>query len=165
MLMPLWILSQNITLTPAQETRVKQIFTPEKIIDISKAIDNEQRQYLEILSLQGKIDSLKILAQKKDVIIAGFVNEISTLNKSIQALSAEEDTVSDNQLKDARKPFLGLHLSGRAQTQEIQLDRLMFSIDLSYTFEKINFGASVWTQYELDKSTFYYGPFIEYKFF
>jgi len=165
MLMPLWIQSQSITLTPTQANRVKEIFTPEKIIDVSKAIDNEKRQYQTIIELQHKIDSLKVLAQKKDVIIANFISEISQLNKSIQDLSKQSDEVSDTELKSAKKPFLGLHLTGRAQTQELQLDRLMFSVDLSYSLKKLSFGATTWTQYELGKSEFYYGPFVEYKFF
>ena len=163
--MPLWILAQSIVLTPAQETRVKQIFTPEKIIDISKAIDNEKRQYQEILSLQAKIDSLKTIASKKDVLISKFTSEVLALNKIIRELSSQEDDIADEQLDYVKAPFLGLHLKGRVQTQDIQVDRLMFSVDLSYSFRKLEVGATAWTQYNTVNSSFYYGPFIEYKFF
>lgn len=169
MLMPLWILSQNTGLTPEQESRVLEVFTPEKIIDVSKAIDNEKRQYVIILQLQSKIDSLKALAAEKDIIISDFKNEIVSLNKDLERVNNEENDVADAQLKNAKKPFLGLHLTTRVYSQKFQTDKLSLQTNLYYKLEKLTLGISFWGQHEpvLDtfEHNFYYGPYIEYKLF
>lgn len=165
--MPLWIQSQTIHLTPAQETRVKQIFTPSKIKDISKGIQNERRQQLVIQSLQSKIDSLKFLASAKDIIITNYGNEILLLNNKIRNINNEENEVADNQLKDARKPFLGLHLKVRAALIEFEPSTINYYSSLSYDLKKFSVGIMLWTNSttELPQRNVFYGPFIAYNIF
>lgn len=168
--MPLWILSQTTDLTKEQKTRVLEIFTPEKIIDVSKAIDNEKRQYTVILELQAKIDSLKALAAVKDKIITQFRDDIVSLNAEIERITKEENDVADTQLKKAKKPFLGLHSTIRIHTQGFQTDKISGQANVYYKFEKLTLGVSSWSQSEpvfdgTFKQNFYIGPYLEYKLF
>lgn len=170
MLIPLWTLSQNIDLTPEQKARVEYIFTPQKIIDVSKGLDNEKRQAIHIKELEQKIDSLKAISLRKSDLINKFITEISNLNKIITDLNREEDEVSDDQLDDARKPFLGLHLKAGIVVQQFQLQQFNGFIDLTYDFDKVSIGVKGWTNsVSLPDNTIttnlYYGPFVTYKFF
>ena len=169
MLMPLWILSQNITLTKEQESRVKEIFTPEKIIEVSKGLDNEKRQSIVIEELQSKIDSLKVISVKKDKLIDGYIKSINNLSIKILALNEEEEDVSDDILKNAKKPFLGLHFKLGVIAQEFKLERFNAFADLSYDLSKFSVGVKGWSQSLLieDKITnqLFYGPFLVYKIF
>jgi len=160
LLMPLWTLSQTTSLTPEQKRRVTKIFTADKILDVSKAIDNEKRKEMEIIQLQDKIDSLKVLAQKKDVLIDSFTSEIITLNNFIRELSKEEDEVADEQLKNAKKPFLGLHLNAGILSRELTSD-LSLQVDLSYKLDKFSVGFRSWSR----DVGITYGPYVNYKFF
>jgi len=158
-------------LTPNQTSRVQEIFTPSKIKDLAKGIQNERRQRLVIISLQDKIDSLKTVAFSKDKIISKYGNEIIHLNEQLRKTNDEENEVADIQLKDAKKPFLGLHLYTRAVVQNFEPSTINFSATLSYDLKKFSVGMAAWsTSMSNDagntfKSTMFYGPFVEYKIF
>jgi hypothetical protein len=159
-------------MTPAQEKRRNEIFTAEKIIDISKAIDNEKRQYETIIELQFKIDSLKAIAIKKDSLVMAFSNQISVLNSELLRINNEENNVSDDELKIAKKPFLGFHSRARINLQELDYKKINFSINLSYDFKFVSLGIYGET-FSVRETNFsksfntemYYGLFIEYKIF
>lgn len=163
--------TQDVKPTQSQKKRIQQIFDSNYIIESSIIISNEEKQYKIIKKLEAKIDSLKNIAFIKDEIINKYGDEIILLNKKIRAINNEENNVSDNQLKQAKKPFLGLHLKTKLTLQEFQINRINFSINLSYDFKTISIGLRGWTQSILDplivqyKSEIFYGPFIEYKIF
>ena len=162
--------SQTIQPTKEQQAIINTLFTPEKIIEYSKVISNESVQYTIIKNLEAKIDSLKVLASQKDEVILKYGTEIVALNNLIRDTNNEENEVADNQLKDAKKPFLGLHLDIQLQTRQLELNHAMFSTNLYYRLKKVTFGATLWTQSEsTDGNTFtnkvYYGPFVKYNIF
>jgi len=166
--------TQNVKPTQSQEKRIQQIFDPSYIIETSVIVSNEEKQYEIIKGLESKIDSLKSAALSKDRIISKYGNEIILLNQQIRDANNKENNVADNQLKQAKKPFLGLHLRSRLIVQEFKLERINLSLNLSYDLKKFSFGISgqSFTTPNLDninnityESKFYSGAFIEYKFF
>lgn len=164
------MLSQVITMTPEQLERRDKIFTAEKIIDISKAIDNEERQYVEIIGLQNKIDSLKAIVKEANSSAIAFSNEIDRLRKELRDVNDEMDEVNDDRVKNAKKPFLGLHSYARIKLQEFDYKKINFHLNLSYDFKYVSLGVYGETfSFELEPRKYdtevYYGIFAQYKIF
>lgn len=165
-----FVFSQSIQPTKEQQIAIDSLFTPEKIIEYSKTISNEKEQYKIIKSLEAKIDSLKSAALKKDLLVQNYINEIKFLNDEIYRLNNEENDVSDTQLDNSKKPFLGLHLKSRLFLQEFKLNRVNFSLNLSYDLKQFSFGVngqslSIQNTNNTYESKLFYGAFIDYKIF
>jgi hypothetical protein len=158
--------------TKEQQSKIDAIFTADYVIETSKIVSNEAIQHDLIKLLESKIDSLKIIAKKKDEIITKYGNEIILLNNQIRQTNLEENEVADNQLKQAKKPFLGLHLKTRLTFQEFDVSKMNFSGNLSYDLKKFSVGLSGWTQSIQDinnptsyNSEMFYGAFVQYNIF
>lgn len=164
------ILSQTITLTPEQIKKRNEIFTAEKIIDISKAIDNEKRQYEVIIDLQNKIDELKAIAKKKDSLVVAFSNENKILLKKLSEVRGDIDQNNEDILDQVKKPFLGLHSRAGLKVQEFDYKKINFYLNLSYDFKFLSLGLYGETfSMQMDPNKYQtevnYGLFIEYKIF
>lgn len=163
--------SQSTKITQAQKEKIENIFTADYIIEISAIISNEKHQIEIIKSLEKKIDSLKTLSKSKDILISKYAKDVIQLNEVIRDVQQKEDVVSDNQLKASKKPFLGLHLKLRSESENFDLKRINFSVNLSYDLKDFSIGIKGAVNQIPDinnnvyKSEFYYGPFIEYKIF
>lgn len=162
-------MSSQTTTTPKQDRRIKAIFTPEKIIDISKGLSNEERQRLQIDSLQ-KIIALKenIIEQLKQEHLT-TLTEIAKSNTIAKESTEEVDKISDEQLKKERFKWAGLHLYGGFETPKIDFRNIELNMELMYEFERFEFGVKGigGATEQLDKTEFVFDYFIKvrYKFF
>lgn len=163
------MLSQVIDTTPQQKKRIEEIFTPEKIVEVSKGLSNEQRQKLEIDSL------LKIIIFKDDIIEqireehVKTLTEIAKANAIAKETTKEVDEISDEQLRKERFKWKGLHLYGGIEVPNFEFNSISINTELMYELERIEFGLkgsfeqntiSVDTNYE-----FIYYLKLRYKFF
>ena len=158
-------------MTPAQKKRVQEIFTPEKIIDMSKGLDNEQRQYGVILELQDKIDSLQTIVRDMKSLAMVFSSKIDSLQGRLNDINSEKDKISDKRIKNAKKRFLGLHSKARLSFVDMDYRKINGMATLYYDFDILSVGAFLQNftfrpesspKYE---TQFFYGIFIEYKIF
>lgn len=165
--MTLSMLSQNTDTTKEQKKRIKQVFTPEKIIDISKGLSNEQRQSVQIDSLQKIIDA-------KDKIISDLkaehlktLTEIAKSNKVVKETTSEVDSISDHQLKKERFRWKGLHLYGGVEIPDFNFESTQINSELMYELEKVEFGFKAAFQQLEPESGLKFATFIKlrYKFF
>ena len=105
MLTALWTQSQNINMTPAQKQRVVDIFTAEKIIDISKAIDNEKRLTDSIKVLEKRIETLKSNNKSYRYQNKLLTDEILSLNTFIRENFNLVSSISDEDSPKFKIPF------------------------------------------------------------
>lgn len=99
--MTLSMYSQTIPLTPQQEQRIRDLFTPEKIIEYSKSLSNEERQRDTILSLENKIKELKLINKSLYENTKKTLIKIDNLNTSIESMNL----TYLNNLKEKSKLF------------------------------------------------------------
>lgn len=134
------MLSQVTDITKEQKQRIEEIFTPEKIIEISKGLSNEQKQDSVIIArdkqiqeLQSKIEALK--EEHKNTLVA-----IAKENKKAQETTQEIDSISDHQLKTEKLKWSGLHLYVGAEVPEFTFKNTFINVELMYEFRKLHFG-------------------------
>ena len=154
-------------MTPEQIQRRNEIFTAEKIIDVSKAIDNEREQYKVIRSLEAKIDSLKHLAKQKDLKIKEYVAENTKLSLAVSDLNNRIIQTQQEETKAAKKLFFGLNLKGRVFSQDFEFKQFGYNFSLSYNLKNIDVGImhqSLFQESALNNNSFN-GIFIQYNFF
>ena len=139
-LFSLQALSQTTNITKLQKERIKAVFTPAKIIDISKAISNEERQAKEIDSLHAIIDFKEnVIEELKKEHLKTLV-EIAKYNETAKETTEIVDDISDNQLKKERNRWKGLHLYAGVETPKFEFTQIYFNTELMYELEKFEFG-------------------------
>jgi len=162
------MLSQNTDITKEQKKRIKEVFTPEKIIDISKGLSNEQRQAIQIDSLQKMLDEKdKIIEALKEKHLE-TLTEIAKNNQIIRETTSQVDSISDHQLKKERFRWKGLHLYGGVEIPDFELQTTQFNAELMYEFERFEFGLKAAVQQlEPNTSGLQFTPLVKlrYKFF
>lgn len=141
LLTTLSISSQTISITKEQKQRINKIFTPEKIIDISKGLSNEKRQDSilvikdnQIKELQAKIEALR--EEHKKTLIS-----IAKQNKIAKNASSEEDKVSDDILKKEENKSKGFHLFVGAEIPNFNFGNSGFNSELMYQFSDFDIGV------------------------
>lgn len=162
-------LSQATGITPNQKKQIEDIFTPEKIIEVSKGLTNEKRLSDSIVSLQKKIKNLKEISDEQDRRIDVLTLELIAANQFIRNSIDQVDNIADEELRFAKKPFLGLHLRGRIDLMQFDYKQPNLSVTLSYDLESISIGTSFFTlgvpnnnEYTITGT---YSVFAAYKFF
>lgn len=165
-LIPLWTLSQNIGITPEQKQRIDEIMTPEKIIDLSKCITNEQRLIREIKQREAQIDSLKALLDFVREDYTNTLEEIAKANKTAQDSSNDIDSIADNQIKKIKFNWTGLHFYGGIETDQFRFNDMSFNAELMYEEKRFHIGLKGFTEKPEGKEfIFNYGLKLRYKFF
>ena len=157
--------TQNIKPTKEQENRIKEIFTPDYIIESSKPISivSEQDSVITVRDKQIKELEAKVEALKKEH-VKTLVN-IAKENKIAKDASEEVDDITDSILKLEKLKWSGLHFYGGIEAEEADLQRLRFNTELIYTMNKINFGAKLESYSTDEKTQFRYLLKANYKFF
>lgn len=133
-------LSQVTNITKEQKNRIKTIFTPARIIEISKGISNEERQVKEIDSLQKIIDFKDSVIEELKKEHLKTLTEIAKFNKTAKETTEVVDDISDNQLKKERNRWKGLHLYAGLEIPEIKFTNPEFNSELMYELERFEFG-------------------------
>ena len=133
-------LSQTTNITELQKERIKALFTPAKIIEISKAISNEERQAKEIDSLHAIIDFKENVIEELKKEHLKTLTEIAKFNKVAKETTETVDDISDNQLKKERNRWKGLHLYAGIEIPEIKFTNPEFNSELMYELERFEFG-------------------------
>lgn len=162
-------LSQTTNITKLQKERIESVFTPAKIIDISKAISNEERQVREIDSLQIIIDfKEKVIEQLKQEHLKTLVG-IAKHNETAKETTETVDDISDNQLKKERNRWKGLHLYAGVEIPKFKFTQINFNTELMYELEKVEFGirGAVEQSIVLESTKYEFNYFLKlrYKFF
>lgn len=163
------MLSQTTDITKLQKERIEAVFTPDKIIEISKGLSNEERQAKEIDSLYKIIDSKdKTIELLKEEYTETLI-QIAKHNQLATDSSVTIDDISDNQLKEEKRKWKGLHLYAGIGVPKFQFDEIVFSAELMYELERFEFGfnGSMAPSIELDNNNyqFYYYLRFRYKIF
>lgn len=95
-MMPLtYLKAQDIT--PEQKQRI-EAFTPEHYIEWSKIISNEERQFIVIVGLELKIDSLKTLTKKTINNFESYIKVSDSINSSIMDKTVEIEKLSEEKI-------------------------------------------------------------------
>lgn len=162
-------LSQTIDITKLQKERIEAVFTPKKIIDISKAISNEERQKKDIDSLQKIIDFKEEIIDDLKKEHLKTLTEIAINNNTAKEATGVVDDISDNQLKKERSKWKGLHLYAGIEVPQMKFTTLIFNSELMYELERFEFGikgaVNPVTILNDTKYEFNYYLKLRYKFF
>ena len=160
--------TQNISVTQEQKDKIKEIFTPEYIIESSKPISITKIQDsvikardIQIKELQDKIEKLKALHLKTLV-------DIAKQNNIAKDTSTKIDSINDKQFSKLKLNWNGLHLYGSGSIPKIEYREPTFELELMYEFKKIHFGIIGQTEpipIEPTKYQFNYQFKLRYKFF
>lgn len=170
---PLWIFTQNIKPTQTQKNRISEIFSPEYIIESSRAISIliEQDSVIKARDIQIKELALKISAlqdEHKKTLIS-----IAKENKVAQTASKQIDSISEDQIKDSRFKFknlkwLNLHLYTGLES-DLNFKEFTINSELMYEFNKFHFGIKLdlqpITTEEKTQYNFNYFIKLRYRFF
>ncbi len=162
-------LSQTTNITKQQKSRINNIFTPSKIIDISKGISNEERQVKEIDSLQAIIDFKDNVIEELKKEHLKTLTEIAKHNKTAEETTNLVDDISDNELKKERNRWRGLHLYAGIEVPEFEFNRMLLNTELMYEMERIEFGfrGGINQTFISDETGYEFNYFLKlrYKFF
>ena len=159
--------SQVTSITKEQKQRINKIFTPKKIIDISKGLSNEKRQDSvltirdnQIKELQAKIEALREEHRKTLISIAKE-------NSKAKKASSEEDKLSDDILKKEKLKTLGFHMFAGLEAPNFSFQKMRFNSELTYQFSDIDVGLKgEFSTQNLDSNySFNYFIKIRYKIF
>lgn len=160
--------TQTIKPTKEQEQRIKDIFTPEYVIESSKpisivkeqdsVIDVRDKQIKELLS---KIDALNSEHKKT-------LADIAKANAVVKETSKESDSIADVQLKKERLRWSGLHAYAGIEVPKLEFSNIEINGELMYELRKFHFGIKLAFQ-DIDVETegleFNYFLKLRYKFF
>ncbi len=91
--------SQSINTTPEQEQRIKDLVTPERLIEWSKGLSNEQDQRVAIDTLESQLKELKSIANELYLKNNIALVKIDSLNQK----SIIDNSNYKNQLKEETK--------------------------------------------------------------
>ena len=93
----------QITLTPEQRQRIKDLCTPENIIEWSKCVSNEERQKDKIISLQFKIDSLKSISTLVYEQHQLFIKQSDSINQVAKSETLKVEKFANEQKETLEK--------------------------------------------------------------
>jgi hypothetical protein len=128
-----------------QKQKIKEIFTPDYVIEASKVISNSQDKDsvinvrdVQIKDLLNKIEALKT-EHKKTLI------EIAKQNKTAIQSTQKIDSISDYQQSRERKrkriDWKGLHLYGGIESREFNFQFIEVNTELMYELNKFHIGV------------------------
>ena len=161
--------TQNIKPTQEQKDKIKEIFTPEYVIESSKPISimKEQDSVIkvrdkQILALKEKIKTIQKEYTKTLV-------EIAKENKIAETTTNQVDSISDHQIKSERFKWKGLHLYGGVEVTKFEFQNSIINTELMYEFTSFEFGLRAEINPEPNqtesKYNFNYLLKVRYKFF
>ena len=160
--------TQNIKLSKEQEKRIKEIFTPEYIIESSKAISIEKQQDSVIAARDEYIKELEAKIEALNTEHKRTLAEIAKANNVVKETIKESDSIADKQLKDERLRWSGIHFYGGVEVPEIDFQRTEINGELMYELEKFHFGLkAAFRQEQIEQQGLQFTYFIKlrYKFF
>lgn len=123
-------------MTPAQKERANEIFTSEKIIDVSKAISNEAELQKKVDSLQSQLRLANDIIEAQSENNQNLINEISFLTGVLQERNAQADKIADEEKKVAEKVTSRFQLSPYLFLQDFSYKQINFSLNLTYSFKQ-----------------------------
>ncbi len=133
-------LSQTTNTTEAQKNRISKIFTPDKIIEISKGLSNEILQDsvihardIQIKELKNKIRLLK--EEHKKTLVS-----IALENSKAHTAAIKADSIADEQLTREKLKWSGIHLYSGIEVDKFKFESTSFNSELMYEFKNIHFG-------------------------
>lgn len=153
------------SITEIQKNRIKDIFTPEKIIDISKGLSNEKNQDSIIKLRDSQIKELELKVKSLSEEHLKTLQEIAKQNSIAIETTNQVDSISQKQLKKERFKWKGLHLYIGAEVPEISVNNTIINSELMYEFSKIEFGLKGEVNSVSGNSNFNYLLKLRYKIF
>lgn len=161
--------TQNTKATQEQNNRIKEIFSPDYVIESSKVISimKEQDSVLSIRDAQIKElnDKILILQKEHKKTLVDIIKDV----KVAENASKEVDEIADEILEEEKMKWKGLHLYVGIEVPKIEFNNLIFNTEFMYELEKIEFGIKGQVEpvfvNETSKYEFNYYLKVRYKFF
>lgn len=132
--------TQNIKPTKEQEQRIRDIFTPEYVIESSKPISivKEQDSVIAVRDIQIQELQKKISDLKEEHLRT--ITEIAINNQNAREDSNEISEISEDLLSSEKKKWKGLHLYIGSEIPELQISTPSFNSELMYELRNFHFG-------------------------
>lgn len=154
-------------MTPTQKQRADKIFTAEKIIDVSKGIDNEERLSDSLDASYDKIRKLQSLIKSYQNQNEKLIGEIFSLNEFIR--DHYEAKIPSQDVAESIKFWKRFHMYSDLYVPNLEVKQAAISVKLMYQQKSLSIGAQLGTLSlpETDgwKKEFYIGPVLSYQFF
>jgi hypothetical protein len=123
-------------MTPDQQKRANEIFTPEKIIDISKAISNEAELIKQVDSLEKKLKKANDIIETQRESHQNLLNEFSYLTGLLEQYNGSITQTPTTEPKQSKSIVSGFQLSPYLFLQDFNYKQVNFSLNLKYTVKQ-----------------------------
>lgn len=158
------VFTQNIKVTQYQKNKIKEIFTPDYIIETSKVISimHEQDSVIKVRDIQIKELEYKISELKK--IHLKSIANLKSINNNLNSAIDLNNTKLTQQLKLERKKYLGFHSYAGLNISKLQLDNINISGELLYRFPSITIGIGLELTNPVYVDKYFFNYFIEIRY-